>query len=312
MLSDLAKNYPVWLFIKKQFFSNKSLIWLLQVFLFAFQVIWSTWWCWFCRWDTLWCCTCTSLQAFSSTWAIRFPSETASHSFFEAVTPTHSSVSFNINKLEKYVSCVFILHFAGIMSMRSYSVAMKERSTLILLPSRILSQRWLVSLETKCSCKKKLFSFALIKICMFNQSKFKVLIMLLCCCFFQPFPVSVYLTHTFCFCFFLLRSDNSQHPVCLPYEDQKGVALLHSHASPAGQALCCAAHHSAHCQHVLHGADGSRDWGVPPLKSLCAISLGEGSLLWAAAAGGALILKCFIMLYVKTLLWCILVYLKKQ
>lgn len=135
-----------------------------------------------------------------------------------------------------------------------------------------------MSLETKCSCKKKLFSFTLIKICMFDQSKFKVLIMLLCCCFFS-LSQSLFISHTFCFCFFLLRSDNSQHVVCLPHEDQKGVALLHSHASLAGQALCCAAHHSAHRQHVLHGADGSRDRGVPPLKSLCAISPGEGSLL---------------------------------
>lgn len=97
-----------------------------------------------------------------------------------------------------------------------------------------------------------------------------------------------------------LRSDYSQHAVCLPDEDQKGVVVLCSYAPPAGPTLRCASRHAANSQHFLHGTDRSGDRSVPPLKSLCAISPRKGCLLRAASAGGTLILSS-----VKTFSQCL-------
>lgn len=87
---------------------------------------------------------------------------------------------------------------------------------------------------------------------------------------------------------FVCRSDYPQHPVCLPHEDQEGVALLRSHSPPAGQILHRSSRHPVDCQHVLHGTDGSGNHRVPPLASLSAISSGEGCLFGALAHGGTL------------------------
>lgn len=88
---------------------------------------------------------------------------------------------------------------------------------------------------------------------------------------------------------FVCRSDHSQHPVCLPHEDQEGVALLCSHPPPAGQILHCPSRHPVNCQHLLHGTDGSRNHRLPPLTSLPAVSSGEGCLFPAGAHGGTLL-----------------------
>lgn len=75
--------------------------------------------------------------------------------------------------------------------------------------------------------------------------------------------------------------------MCLPHEDQKGVALLHLHAPPAGQIMCCTTHYPSVHQHPVCQADCGRHRPVPPLQYLCAISPGEGGLLGAAATRGA-------------------------
>ena len=51
-----------------------------------FQVMWLTWWCWFCHWDTLWLSTSTSWRCSSSTWGIRFPSEMSSYYYYRYYT----------------------------------------------------------------------------------------------------------------------------------------------------------------------------------------------------------------------------------
>lgn len=64
---------------------------------------------------------------------------------------------------------------------------------------------------------------------------------------------------------FSSRSDYSQYTVCLPNEDQKDVALLHSHAPPAGQTLRCTARYPAGRQHPVGWADCGRRRPLPPL-----------------------------------------------
>lgn len=90
---------------------------------------------------------------------------------------------------------------------------------------------------------------------------------------------------------FMSRSDHSQHPVCLSHEDQEGVALLGSPSPPAGQILRRSSCHSANCQHVLHGADGSGSHRLHPLTSLSSISSGKGCVFRACARGGTLLWK---------------------
>ena len=85
--------------------------------------------------------------------------------------------------------------------------------------------------------------------------------------------------------------------MCLPDEDQKGVAVLRSRAPPAGQTLRRSSRHTVNRQHALHGTDRGGNHRVPPLTSLCAISPRKGCLFRAAAAGGTLILK---FIYIQT------------
>lgn len=95
------------------------------------------------------------------------------------------------------------------------------------------------------------------------------------------------------YCNFLLRPDYSQHALCLPDEDQKGVVVLGSHAPPAGAPLCRPSPHAANGQHFLHGTHWSRDRHVSPIKSVCAISSCKGCLFWASSTRGTFTLKPF-------------------
>lgn len=95
----------------------------------------------------------------------------------------------------------------------------------------------------------------------------------------------------------LSRSDYSQHAVCLPYEDEKGVVVFRSHAPPAGQILLHSSCHSVNRKHLLRGTDSNRNHHVPPLASLSSISLGKSCLFRAAATGGTLILTSIILSY---------------
>lgn len=88
---------------------------------------------------------------------------------------------------------------------------------------------------------------------------------------------------------FVCRSDHSQHPVCLPHEDQEGVAVLGSPSPPAGQILRRPSCQPVNGQHLLHGTDGSGSHRLPPLTSLSAIPSGKGCLLRASAHGGTLL-----------------------
>lgn len=102
-------------------------------------------------------------------------------------------------------------------------------------------------------------------------------------------------------CDFLCRSDYSQHAVCLPDEEQEGVAVLGPPAPPAGPTLLPAARHAAHRQHAVRGPHRSGDHRVPPRTSLCAVPPRKGCLFRAAAAGGTLILRC---IYIEALSQC--------
>lgn len=85
------------------------------------------------------------------------------------------------------------------------------------------------------------------------------------------------------------RSDYSQHAVCLPHEDQEGVAVLRAHPPPAGQILRCSSCHPVNGQHRLHGTDGSRNHSLPALTSLSALPPGPGCVCPACAHGGTLL-----------------------
>lgn len=85
------------------------------------------------------------------------------------------------------------------------------------------------------------------------------------------------------------RSDYPKHAVCLPHEDQEGVALLRAHPPPAGQILRRSSCHPANGQHLLHGTNGSRNHSVPALTSLPALPPGEGCVCPAPAHGGTLL-----------------------
>ena len=95
----------------------------------------------------------------------------------------------------------------------------------------------------------------------------------------------------------LSRSDYSQHAVCLPYEDKKGVAVFRPHAPPAGQIPLLPSCHSINREHLLRGTHGSRNHHLPPLASLSSISLGKSCLFRAAATGGTLFLTSIILSY---------------